>query len=109
MRCRGAKTLRSTCAARTAVSSSSSKAKSGTCFNSAGSHGMDHLVGIGCLLKGTARHNNRQQIQIVAERNFSVKKCFCFPLFRRLPGHQTPQHCVTTIEDSVLAGYYPQT
>src|ERR1700733_1754587 len=45
MRCLGAKVLRSTWAARTAISSSSSKAKSGTCFNSTGLHGIDHLVG----------------------------------------------------------------
>src|SRR5579862_7702298 len=44
MRWRGANFLRSTCAARTASSSSSSKANSGTCFSSTGSQGMGHLV-----------------------------------------------------------------
>src|SRR5580704_15548719 len=48
MRCLGANFLSSTCAPRTASSSSSGKAKSGTCFNSSGLHGMDHLLAVLC-------------------------------------------------------------
>src|SRR6266849_4006904 len=40
MRCRGAKFFSSTCAASTAVSSSSSSAKSGTCFKTSGLQAM---------------------------------------------------------------------
>src|SRR5207302_4749933 len=43
MRCRGAKFLSSTCAANTAVSSSSSKANSGTCFSTSGLQPIGHL------------------------------------------------------------------
>src|SRR5437868_9018585 len=43
MRCRGTNDRISTCAARTAISSSSSRAKSGTCFRMSGSHAMMHL------------------------------------------------------------------
>lgn len=39
--------MRSGCAARTAISSLSSRAESGTCLNSSGSHGMDYIVGAG--------------------------------------------------------------
>src|SRR6266851_6091738 len=41
MRCRGAKVLSSTCPARTEVSSSSSREKSGTRFNTSGVHAME--------------------------------------------------------------------
>src|SRR5713226_10558588 len=40
IRCRGAKLLTSTCPARTAVSSSSSRAKSGTCLRISGLHAI---------------------------------------------------------------------
>src|SRR3984957_16779379 len=63
MRCRGANVLRSTWAARTAISSSSSRAKSGTCFNSTGSQGIDHLVGAVLLSQGTPRKDNRPGLQ----------------------------------------------
>src|SRR5712664_3590854 len=43
MRCRGAKFLSSTCAASTAVSSASSSANSGTCFNTSGLQDIGHL------------------------------------------------------------------
>src|SRR5713101_7305985 len=44
MRWRVANFLSSTCPAKTAVSSSSSRAKSGTCFNTSGLHAIGHLV-----------------------------------------------------------------
>src|SRR6266550_8173038 len=43
MRCRAAKFLSSTCPANTAVSSSSSSANSGTCFNTSGLQAIGHL------------------------------------------------------------------
>src|SRR5690349_16711884 len=43
MRCRGANVFSSTCPASTAVSSSSSSANSGTCFNASGLHDIGHL------------------------------------------------------------------
>src|SRR6267154_551477 len=43
MRWRGANFFSSTCPASTAVSSSSSSANSGTCFNASGLHAMSHL------------------------------------------------------------------
>src|SRR5712671_4650034 len=43
MRWRGANFFSSTCPASTAVSSSSSNANSGTCFNASGLHAMSHL------------------------------------------------------------------
>src|ERR1700693_3108154 len=43
MRWRGANFLSSTCPARTAVSSSSSRAKSGTCLSASGLQAIDHL------------------------------------------------------------------
>src|ERR1700677_2373402 len=67
MRCRAAKVLRSTWAARTAISSSSSKAKSGTCFNSTGSHGIDHLVGAALFrkeLRGTITDDRCEPVLI---------------------------------------------
>src|SRR5712671_7078105 len=44
MRCRGVNVLTSTCPARTAVSSSSRRAKRGTRFSTSGRHAMNHLV-----------------------------------------------------------------
>src|SRR5438105_2683532 len=44
MRCRGANCFTSTCPARTAVSSSSSSEKRGTCFNTSGLQAIGHLV-----------------------------------------------------------------
>src|SRR5438552_5523154 len=43
MRCRAAKFLSCTCPANTAVSSSSSSANSGTCFNTSGLQAIGHL------------------------------------------------------------------
>src|ERR1700704_4911767 len=45
MRSRGANFLSSTCPARTASSSSSSRAKSGTFFSTSGLHAIGHLFG----------------------------------------------------------------
>src|SRR5438034_7178941 len=48
MRCRGANVFFSTCDARTAASSSSSSAKSGTCLSSWESQDMGHLATADC-------------------------------------------------------------
>src|SRR5437870_1669760 len=44
MRWRGANVRSSTCPARMAVSSSSNRAKSGTCLRTSGLHAIDHLM-----------------------------------------------------------------
>src|SRR5580698_592300 len=73
MRCRAANFFISTCAARTPISSSSSRAKSGTCLNSWGSHAMVHLYCNLLILTSScraARDHNRPFV--IAEDDFLV-------------------------------------
>src|SRR5438128_9876010 len=59
MRCRGANVFFSTCDARTAASSSSSSAKSGTCLSSWESQDMGHLATANCCKKIVTRCRRR--------------------------------------------------
>src|SRR5213078_3277156 len=80
MRWRGAKVFFSTCDARTAASSSSSSAKSGTCLSSWESQDMGHLAAANCyqgLLQEVAREFHRAKdasSHLLESRAFALRQ-----------------------------------
>src|SRR2546425_3271180 len=80
MRCRGANVFFSTCDARTAASSSSSSAKSGTCLSSWESQDMGHLATANCYKRllqdvvGEFHHANGCLGHLLESRAFALRQ-----------------------------------